>query len=124
MDETATIDVRENPENRTYEARIGDEVVGTLVYELQGNRTVLTHTWVEPSQREHGVATALSRGALDDLREKGRKVTVKGHGKLRAFTLRGDYRGVNALPISFTLDGHRCRAEVLGSAPTQTIRCC
>ena len=76
MDEAATINVRENPENRTYEARIGDEVVGTLVYELQGNRTVLTHTWVEPSQREHGVATALSRGALDDLREKGRKVTV------------------------------------------------
>jgi hypothetical protein len=76
MDETATVDVRDNPENRTYEARVGDEVVGTLVYELQGNRTVLTHTWVEPSRREHGVATALSRGALDDLRAKGRTVTV------------------------------------------------
>jgi uncharacterized protein len=76
MDETATIDVRDNPENRTYEARIGDEVVGTLVYEVQGNRTVLTHTWVEPSHREHGVATALSRGALDDLREKHRRITV------------------------------------------------
>ena len=76
MDDAATIDVRDNPENRTYEARIGDEVVGTLVYELQGNRTVLTHTWVEPSHREHGVATALSKGALDDLRAKNRKVTV------------------------------------------------
>jgi uncharacterized protein len=78
MDETATIDVRDNPENRTYEARMQDqdEVVGTLVYELQGNRTVLTHTWVEPSYREHGVATALSRGALDDLRAKGRTITV------------------------------------------------
>ena len=76
MDETATIDVRENPENRTYEAWIGDEMVGTLVYEVQGNRTVLTHTWVEPSHREHGVATALSRGALDDLRQKNRRVTV------------------------------------------------
>jgi predicted GNAT family acetyltransferase len=76
MEETPTIDVRDNPENRTYEARMGDEVVGTLVYELQGNRTVLTHTWVEPSHREHGVATDLSRGALDDLREKNRKVTV------------------------------------------------
>jgi hypothetical protein len=76
MDETATIDVRDNPENRTYEARIGDEIVGTLVYELAGNRTVLTHTWVEPTHREHGVATALSQGALDDLRAKGRKITV------------------------------------------------
>ena len=76
MDETAAIDVRDNPENRTYEARIGDKVVGALVYELQGNRTVLTHTWVEPSHREHGVATALSKGALDDLRAKNRTVTV------------------------------------------------
>lgn len=50
--------------------------------------------------------------------QKGRKVTVKGRGKLRAFTLRGDYRGVNALPFSFTLDGHHCRAEVLGSVTT------
>ena len=76
MDEAATIDVRDNPENRTYEARVNDDVAGTLVYETQGNRTVLTHTWVEPSYREHGVATALSKGALDDLRAKGRKITV------------------------------------------------
>ncbi|MEV6844761.1 serine/threonine-protein kinase [Actinoplanes sp. NPDC051411] len=47
--------------------------------------------------------------------QKGHKVVVKGRGKLRAFTLRGDYRGVNALPFSFSLNGHRCRAEVLGS---------
>jgi eukaryotic-like serine/threonine-protein kinase len=47
--------------------------------------------------------------------QKGHKVVAKGRGKLRAFTLRGDYHGVNALPFSFTLDGHRCRAEVLGS---------
>jgi serine/threonine-protein kinase len=47
--------------------------------------------------------------------QKGHKVIVKGRGKLRAFTLRGDYHGVNALPFSFSLDGNRCRAEVLGS---------
>jgi len=47
--------------------------------------------------------------------QKGHRVVVKGRGKLRAFTLRGDYRGVNALPFSFRLNGHRCRAEVLGS---------
>jgi hypothetical protein len=47
--------------------------------------------------------------------QKGHKVVVKGRGKLRAFTLRGDYHGVNALPFSFSLNGHRCRAEVLGS---------
>ncbi len=76
MDITAPVDVRENPGNRTYEARVGDTVAGTLVYEVAGPRIVLTHTWVEPAYRDHGVATALSRGALDDLRAKGRKITV------------------------------------------------
>ena len=76
MDETATVDVRDNPENRTYEARVGDQVVGTLVYEIESDRTVLTHTWVEPDYRDRGVATALSKGALDDLRGKNRTVTV------------------------------------------------
>src|ERR1700761_3583043 len=68
MDETATLDVRDNPANRTYEARIAGKIVGSLVYELRGIRTVLTPTWVEPSPREHGFAPALSQGALDALR--------------------------------------------------------
>src|ERR1700760_2041054 len=76
MDETATIDGRDKPEKRTYGARSGEKIVGSLVYELAWNRTVLTHTWVEPTQREHGVASALSQGALDDLRAKDRKITV------------------------------------------------
>jgi hypothetical protein len=46
--------------------------------------------------------------------QKGRKVVAKGRGKLKTFTLRGGYRGYNPLPLAFTLDGHRCRAEVLG----------
>jgi len=48
--------------------------------------------------------------------QKGHTVVVKGSGKLREFALRGNYHGVNALPFTFTLDGHRCRAEILGSA--------
>jgi len=54
-------------------------------------------------------------GLLKAVTQKGRKVVVKGSGKLRVFTLRGEYHGVNALPFTFTLDGRRCRAEVLGS---------
>jgi hypothetical protein len=54
-------------------------------------------------------------GAAKAITQKGRKVVVKGRGKLQAFALRGNYRGVNPLPLSFTLDGHRCRAEILGS---------
>ncbi|GIF19540.1 serine/threonine-protein kinase [Actinoplanes tereljensis] len=46
--------------------------------------------------------------------QKGRKVFAKGRGKQRTFWLRGDYRGYNPLPLAFTLDGRRCRAEVMG----------
>ena len=70
------VEVRDNPESRTYEAWAGDTCVGSLVYEVEGPRIVLTHTWIEPSHRERGVGTALTRGALDDLRAKGRPITV------------------------------------------------
>lgn len=72
----APVTVRDMPDSRTYEARIGDKVVGTLIYEVEGHRIVLTHTIVEPDYREEGVGTALVRGALDDIRAKGTKITV------------------------------------------------
>jgi serine/threonine-protein kinase len=52
--------------------------------------------------------------------QKGRKVVARGSGKLQSFTLRGAYRGYNPLPLAFTLDGHRCRAEVLGGVTPMT----
>ena len=54
-------------------------------------------------------------GAPKAVTQTGRKVTARGHGRLKSFTLRGDYSDYNPLPLAFTLDGHRCRAEVLGS---------
>jgi serine/threonine-protein kinase len=57
--------------------------------------------------------------------QRGRTVVAMGDGKLRTFTLRGTYRGHNPLPLTFTLDGSACRAEVLGtttrSAESQQI---
>jgi serine/threonine-protein kinase len=58
------------------------------------------------SQRLTGIPKAVT--------QKGRKVVARGSGKLQSFTLRGAYRGYNPLPLAFTLDGRRCRAEVLG----------
>ncbi|GIE96203.1 serine/threonine-protein kinase [Paractinoplanes rishiriensis] len=65
------------------------------------------------SQRLTGMPKAVS--------QKGRKVVAKGNGKLRTFTLRGAYREYNPLPIAFTLDGRRCRAEVVGSAAVESV---
>jgi hypothetical protein len=68
--------VRENSESQTYDALVGDEIVGTLLYEREGPRLVLTHTAVQNRYQHQGIATALIAGALDDIRAKGKKVTV------------------------------------------------
>jgi uncharacterized protein len=63
--------IRDNAESLCYDALVGDEVVGTLVYERSGPRIVFLHTIVEPEFRGRGVGTTLVRQALDDVRAKG-----------------------------------------------------
>jgi quinol monooxygenase YgiN/predicted GNAT family acetyltransferase len=70
------ITVRENPESQTYDAMVGDEIAGTMLYEIEGPRLVLTHTAVQPRYQHRGVATALIAAALDDIRTKGKKITI------------------------------------------------
>lgn len=54
-------------------------------------------------------------GGSRTVTQKGRKVTAKGHGKLKSFTLRGEYRDYNPLPLAFSVDGVGCRAEVMAN---------
>ncbi|MDY7086500.1 MAG: serine/threonine-protein kinase [Actinomycetota bacterium] len=56
-------------------------------------------------------------GSSKAVTQKGRKVIAKGHGKLASFTLRGEYRDYNPLPLAFAVDGVKCRAEVLANVP-------
>jgi quinol monooxygenase YgiN/predicted GNAT family acetyltransferase len=68
--------VRDNPESQTYDAMVGDEIAGTMLYEHEGPRLVLTHTAVQSRFQHQGIATALIAAALDDIRAKGKKVTI------------------------------------------------
>ncbi len=68
--------VRDNPESQTYDALVGDEIAGALLYEREGPRLVLTHTAVQHRFQHQGIATALITAALDDIRTKGKKVTI------------------------------------------------
>jgi quinol monooxygenase YgiN/predicted GNAT family acetyltransferase len=68
--------VRENTESQTYDALLGDEIVGTLLYEHEGPRLVLTHTAVQSRYQHQGIATTLIAVALDDIRTKGKKITI------------------------------------------------
>ena len=76
MSDAEPVVVTSDASTQTYSATVNGEVVGTLIYELEGSRVVLTHTIVEPGAREHGVGTTLVREALDDLRREGKTATV------------------------------------------------
>jgi predicted GNAT family acetyltransferase len=76
MSDAEPIVVTSDTVARTYSATMNGAVVGTLIYELEGSRVVLTHTIVEPGAREHGVGSTLVRQALDDLRREGKTATV------------------------------------------------
>lgn len=73
--DTPELTVRDNVESQCYDALIGDQVVGTIVYQHVGPRMVFQHTIVEPEFRGRGVGTTLVTKALDDVRAKGMALT-------------------------------------------------
>jgi predicted GNAT family acetyltransferase len=73
--ETPEITVRDNVEAQVYDALIGDQVVGSIVYERSGQRLVFSHTIVEPEFRSRGIGTVLVTKALDDIRARGMTLT-------------------------------------------------
>jgi uncharacterized protein len=58
-----------------YEGHIGDKLVGVVVYKRIGGRIVIRHTVIEPEYRGSGLGTELVRTVLDDLAERGDKLT-------------------------------------------------
>ena len=69
--------VVDNPEERRYEALIGDRLAGMAEYRMAGNRVIFTHTETDPAFAGQGVASRLARGALDDVRARGLVMTPK-----------------------------------------------
>src|SRR5258706_861290 len=63
---------------RRIKARFGELVLGFVTYQLDpaGDRITLVHTEVLPDAEGMGVGSRLARGALDDARARGLKVTV------------------------------------------------
>ena len=78
------MDVTNAPEQRRYEARIDGELAGIAEYRASDKITTFIHTQVMSEFEGKGVASALVRAALDDVRGDGRKVRavcpfVKGY---------------------------------------------
>ena len=69
------IEVRHAPEHDRYEVALDGQMVGLLDYRRGRDGAVhLTHAEVSPRVGGRGVGSALVRGALDDLAEKGERI--------------------------------------------------
>ncbi len=68
--------VTDNADRRRYELRVDGRIVSIADYELTGDQVVLVpHVETDPEMRGRGMADRLMRGMLDDMRERGLRVT-------------------------------------------------
>ncbi|HEY8800281.1 MAG TPA: GNAT family N-acetyltransferase [Candidatus Limnocylindrales bacterium] len=71
------IRVVDNPARSRYEARLGERVLGVVDYRLEPDGgIVLVHTEVQPDAEGMGVGSRLAKGALENVRARGLKLTV------------------------------------------------
>ncbi|RKF26892.1 GNAT family N-acetyltransferase [Micromonospora globbae] len=63
--------VEDNPAERRFEILVDDALAGFTAYEARGEVLVFTRTEVDPRFQGKGVGTALVRGTLDQVRERG-----------------------------------------------------
>jgi uncharacterized protein len=73
----AELRIVDNPAEHRYEALLGDRLAGVAEYRLAGNRTIFIHTETDSEFGGRGIASRLARGALDDVRARGRVMTPK-----------------------------------------------
>ncbi len=66
--------VRDNRDRRRYELVVGDRVIGVLDYRDFGEHVVMPHTEIATDRRGEGWGEILARAALDDMRERGKRV--------------------------------------------------
>ncbi|MFD0973099.1 GNAT family N-acetyltransferase [Plantactinospora endophytica] len=68
--------VEENPARRRFEILVDDALAGFVAYQIQSGTKVLVHTEVDEAFEGKGVGSALARGTLDQLRDRGELVAV------------------------------------------------
>lgn len=78
-DEESEISVHRDDSAHVYTATRGDLELANLRYDEVEGRTVVLTTTVGPEFRGRGIASELIAYALDDIRDRGQRVTVRCH---------------------------------------------
>ena len=66
--------VTDNAEQHRYEITVDGNVAGFIDYHDRGERRALNHTEIDPAYEGQGLAGAITRAALDDIRARGKVV--------------------------------------------------
>jgi predicted GNAT family acetyltransferase len=69
--------VRNAPEANRYEIRDGERLLGHADYLRRDDAVVFVHTEVDQDSEMSGLGSTLVRGALDDVRARGRSVVAE-----------------------------------------------
>ncbi|MFC0033699.1 GNAT family N-acetyltransferase [Micromonospora chaiyaphumensis] len=69
--------VEENPARHRFEILVDDALAGSTEYVPRGEVLVFTHTEVDKRFQNMGVGSALIRGTLDQIRERGGRVATQ-----------------------------------------------
>ncbi|GHJ55357.1 N-acetyltransferase [Nonomuraea sp. TT08I-71] len=69
--------VEENPAKHRFEILVDDALAGFTAYVPRGEVLVFTHTEVDDRFQNMGVGSALIRGTLDQIRERGGRIAVQ-----------------------------------------------
>ena len=69
-----TTTVAHVPEAQRFEVEVDGTLAGFAAYRRSGREVIFTHTEVLPAYQNRGVASALVRGALDQVRSEGLEV--------------------------------------------------
>lgn len=70
-----TVKVVHDTDNRFYELLVDGQSAGLVVYGIDGNRYVFTHTFIAEGYRGRGLSQVLLREVLDDIRSRHATVT-------------------------------------------------
>ncbi|MGY0004946.1 GNAT family N-acetyltransferase [Micromonospora sp. I033] len=69
--------VEDNPAKHRFEILVDDALAGFTAYEPRGEVLVFTHTEVDDRYRNMGVGSALVKGTLDQIRERGGRIETE-----------------------------------------------
>jgi uncharacterized protein len=75
-DAESDVDVHRDDHNRVYTAVVGGTELANLRYDEVDGRVIVLTTTVAPESRDRGIAPELIAYALDDIRDRGQRITV------------------------------------------------